>query len=454
MLSPRLARAPSIWNAAVAAPHRKPVGKRPVGAADGSVRALPLSVSELASMTIPASPIGLFLLVMNVNTTSLDIDAESTIRWTRFHFKWELGAIGGIRGIDGAVAARSRAVTLDDVARTSGVSRATASRALNGRARVAPDVRARVTMIARSLGYRPNTAARTLVSGRADIIGLVLPTGHIVNEPYEAHVLEAVAMSATEAGQGMMLWLAAGEPSAAVRQEFHTGIVDGLVISGVALGARWVEELLDGLHPCVVLGRHPERTDVCTVEIDNAGGVHRAVDHLVAGGHRRIAMIRGPEGRVDAEDREAAFRAAIESHDLTAEPQLFARGLFNAATGAEAMEHLLPHQPDAVFAANDLMAVGALQAIRAAGLRVPDDIAVVGFDDLPQAALADPPLTTVRHDIDEVCGTAMRTLLRLVDTANESPPPSRSVVDTPLVVRESTRSLNPRSDQHKRRATP
>ena len=354
------------------------------------------------------------------------------------------------------MAARSRPVTLADVARTSGVSRATASRALNGRDRVAPDVRARVTMIARSLGYQPNTAARSLVSGRADIIGLVLPTGHIVNEPYEAHVLEAVAMSATEAGQGMMLWLAAGEPSAAVRQEFRSGFVDGLVISGVALGARWVEDLLDGPHPCVVIGRHPERTDVPTVEIDNAGGVRRAVEHLVASGHQRIAMIQGPEGRIDAEDREAAFRAALDDHSIAVDPHLFARGVFNVATGAEAMQQLLPHRPDAVFASNDLMAVGALQAIQAAGLRVPDDIAVIGFDDLPQAALADPPLTTVRHDIDAVCSTAMQILLRLVD---ESPPaatpaPSRSLIDTPLVVRSSTRPITPTSDQQNRRATP
>ena len=251
------------------------------------------------------------------------------------------------------------------------MSRATASRALNGRDRVAPDVRERVTMIARSLGYRPNTAARSLVSGRADIIGLVLPTGHIVNEPYEAHVLEAVAMSATEAGQGMMLWLAAGEPSVAVRQEFHTGVVDGLVVSGVALGAPWVEDLLDGPHPCVVIGRHPHRADVATVEIDNAGGVRRAVEHLVAGGHRRIAMIQGPEGRVDADDREAAFRTALDRHDLPVESDLFARGLFNVATGAEATRRLLERRPDAVFAANDLMAIGALQAAREAGLRVP-----------------------------------------------------------------------------------
>ena len=102
-----------------------------------------------------------------------------------------------------------------------------------------------------------------------------------------------------------MLWLAAREPSAALRQELRTGVADGLLISGVAVGAQWVEDLLDGPHPCVLIGRHPGRTDVATVEIDNEGGVRRAVDHLVELGHRRIAMIRGPVGRIDADDREA-----------------------------------------------------------------------------------------------------------------------------------------------------
>jgi LacI family transcriptional regulator len=336
-------------------------------------------------------------------------------------------------------------VTLEDVARTSGVSRATASRALNGRARVAPDVRARVTMIARSLGYRPNLAARSLVSGRADIIGLVLPTGHIVDQPYEARVLEAVAEAATDAGQGVMLWLAAREPSAAVRDQFRAGVVDGLVISGVVLGAGWVEDLFDGPHPCVLLGRHPHRTDVTTVEIDNGGGVRRAIELLAAGGHRRVAMIGGPAGRVDAIDREAAFRESLHARGLPIDEQLFAPGDFNVESGHLATRRLLAHRPDAIFAANDLMAVGALQAIREAGLAVPGDVAVVGFDDLPQAQTADPPLTTVRHDIDAVCLTAVETLLRLIDaqTAADSPPVRETaVVPTPLVIRSSTRRVD------------
>ena len=178
----------------------------------------------------------------------------------------------------------------------SGVSRATASRALNGHARVSADVRTRVQMIADQLGYRPNSAARSLASGRAGVLGLVLPGGHLISAPYEAHLLEAVADAATASGQGLMLWMAATEPSQSLRDSFRTGFVDGVIISGVALGSPWVEDLLDGPHPCVLVGRHPSRADVPHIELTNEASASAAVDHLVAGGGRRIAIILGPAG--------------------------------------------------------------------------------------------------------------------------------------------------------------
>ena len=142
---------------------------------------------------------------------------------------------------------RPRAVTLDEVARRSGVSRATASRALNGRERVNPEVRARVQMIADGLGYRPNVAARSLASGRVGVLGLVIPTGHLDRSPYEALLLEAVADAATGSGRGVMLWLAQSAPAPALRDGFRAGLVDGVVISEVALStSSWVEDLFDG----------------------------------------------------------------------------------------------------------------------------------------------------------------------------------------------------------------
>lgn len=336
------------------------------------------------------------------------------------------------------MAAGRRIVTLDEVARTSGVSRATASRALNGRERVSPEVRNRVRIVANALGYRPNPAARSLASGRSGALGLVLPTVHLGQDPYEAHLVQAVAETATRYGQAVMLWLAQVEPSPEMRNEFRTGLVDGLVISGVGFGSGWIEDLIDGPHPSVLVGRHPTRTDVASVQIDNVGGTRAAVAHLVAGGSRRIAIVLGPPERTDTQDRFAGYHRALAEHGLAADADLVGHGDFTVPSGYEAMRRLLPHRPDGVFATNDLMAVGVLRALQEAGLGVPDDVAVAGFDDLPVAATTEPPLTTVKHDINLVGEAAVDVLLRLLDGADVDPP-DRIVLPAPLLIRQSTR---------------
>ena len=339
------------------------------------------------------------------------------------------------------MAPSGRIVTLDEVARTSGVSRATASRALNGRDRVSPEVRHRVRLVAKALGYRPNPAARSLASGRSGALGLVLPTVHLGEDPYEANLVTAVAEAATRYGQALMLWLAPIEPSPQMRDEFRTGLVDGLVISGVGFGSQWVEDLIDGPHPSVLVGRHPTRDNMTLVRLDDAAGGRAAVDHLVDCGCRRVAIVLGPSNRTDSDDRLAGYRQALADRGRASAPELVARGDFTLSSGYDAMVRLLPHRPDAVFAANDLMAVGALRAIQDQGLTVPDDVAVVGFDDMAIAANADPPLTTVRHDIKRVGEAAVEMLLRLLD-AGDDRPPELEVIPTPLVVRRSTRPVD------------
>jgi LacI family transcriptional regulator len=328
-------------------------------------------------------------------------------------------------------------VTLDEVARASGVSRATASRALNGRDRVNPTVRHRVHLVAKALGYRPNPAARSLASGRSGAIGLVLPTVHLGEDPYEANLVTAIAEAATRRGQALMLWLAPVEPSPSMRDQFRTGLVDGLIVSGVGFGARWVEDLIDGPHPSALIGRHPTRTEVVSVEIDNVAGARDAVTHLLAGGRRRIAIVLGPSDRTDSDDRLAGYRSALAEHGVSVDPDLVAAGDFTMASGVEAMQRLLPSRPDAVFATNDLMAVGALRVLQEAELAVPDDVAVVGFDDFAVAASAEPPLTTVRHDIRRVGEAAVEALLGLLE-GQDGGAPRRHVVPAPLVVRQST----------------
>jgi LacI family transcriptional regulator len=183
--------------------------------------------------------------------------------------------------------------------------------------------------VANALGYRPNPAARSLASGRSGALGLVIPTGHLVEDPYAAHLVEAVAEGATGHDQAIMLWLAEVEPGPVVRNEFRAGLVDGLVISGVGFGAEWIEDLIDGPHPSVLVGRHPTRTDVASIQIDNEAGAIAAVAHLIDGGSRRVAIILGPAERTDAQDREQGYRTALVEHGIEVDPELIARGDFN-----------------------------------------------------------------------------------------------------------------------------
>jgi DNA-binding LacI/PurR family transcriptional regulator len=225
-----------------------------------------------------------------------------------------------------------------------------------------------------------------------------------------------------------------------MQNEFRTGLVDGLVISGVGFGARWVEDLIDGPHPSVLIGRHPTRTDVASVQVDNTAGAREAVAHLIASGCRRVAIILGPPDRTDSHDRLAGYHQALTDHGLAPDPTLVAQGDFTMDSGYTAMQQLLPHQPDGVFAANDLMAVGALRVLQESGVRVPDDMGVAGFDDLTVATTADPPLTTIRHDIRRVGEAAVDMLLRLLDS-DEGERPESVIVPAPLVARRSTRPV-------------
>ncbi|MEL6892254.1 MAG: LacI family DNA-binding transcriptional regulator, partial [Actinomycetota bacterium] len=305
-------------------------------------------------------------------------------------------------------------VTLDDVARVSGVSRAAASRALNGRDGVRDDVRTRVRHVADSLGYRPNRAARTLASGRASVVGLIMPSEELRVDPYGASLLQAVANAADRHDEGLMLHLAASEPRRAVSAMLRDGLIDGVVVSAIALGSGWVDELLDARMPTVLLGGHVERADVHTVEVENVESTAALVAHLVDCGCRRIANIRGRTSRVDARQRFEGFRLGLERAGLELDPDLVVDGDYVRADARDVTTGLLSLRPDAIVAANDESAIGALAAIRAAGLRVPDDVAVVGFDGTAAIEGLDLELTTVQQPFEEMSDLAVRSIVQLV----------------------------------------
>jgi LacI family transcriptional regulator len=323
----------------------------------------------------------------------------------------------------------SRAATIRDVAARSGVSVATISRVFNATVPVSNDVRERVLAAARELSYVPHAAARSLSTRSTGTFGVVLPDLH---GEFFSEVIRGIDLSARRAGYHVLV-----SGSHADRAEMRAvlsalrGRVDGLIVMSPDLEPEGlVSDLPHGL-PIVLLNSVVKGWPSLT--IDNQGGARAVVRHLVALGHRRIAFVGGPLQNVDARDRRRGYRAAIRAAGL--EP-IEIDGRFTEESGYEAARAVLEITPraSAVFTANDAMAIGALSSLREAGVRVPDDVALVGFDDVPIARYLAPPLTTVSVPIAELGRSGFELLHAL--TRGERPQPEMKL-KTALVVRES-----------------
>jgi DNA-binding LacI/PurR family transcriptional regulator len=331
--------------------------------------------------------------------------------------------------------------TLEEVAALAGVSRATVSRVVNGSPKVSPAVRAQVERAVAKLGYVPNRAARSLVTRRADSVALVVSEPHtrFLSEPFFAGMVRGVSAALAETGVQLLLLIDHDLPD---RGRLERYVVGGQV-DGVLLASLHGDDPLPGILeragvPAVLVGRPAGAGPASYVDADNRGGARQAVDHLARRGRRRIAAIAGPQDMGVGQDRLHGYRDGLQAAGLTGDDDLVEAGDFTEVGGAAAMARLLarPGRPvDAVFAASDLMAAGALRALRAAGRRVPDDVAVVGFEDSAVARYAQPPLTTVRQPIEEMSRQATRLLLAKV--AGEAAG-MHLVLDVELVVRAST----------------
>ncbi|MFB9662489.1 LacI family DNA-binding transcriptional regulator [Glycomyces mayteni] len=325
--------------------------------------------------------------------------------------------------------------TLEEVAERAGVSRATVSRVVNGQTSVNEDLRRAVEAAADELGYVPHAAARSLVTHRTDSVALILPESpHRVfsDDQFFPGVIRGVATELDAAGKLLVL-MTTGSAEARQRAERYAvgGHVDGVMFASLH-DADLLPELMMRRGVPVVCNGLPQLDAPC-IDVDHLGGVRAAVDYLIAQGRRRIATIAGPLDMVAGRARLDGYRAALADADRRA---IVAVGDFTAESGQAAMRQLLADEPDldAVFVASDLMAHGALQALREAGRRVPDDVAVVGFDDIALATYSDPPLTTVRQPIAEIGRTMARTMLRVLEGHDVEP---MTILPTELVVRES-----------------
>lgn len=305
-------------------------------------------------------------------------------------------------------------VTLDVVAKKAGVSRATASRALNQRAGVADDVRDRVRMVADSLNYRPNRAAQNLAGGRTRVVGLVLGSDQLQTDRYATSLVQAIAGAADHFDEGLMLLLGSQEPGRAVQNLLRDGLVDAVVVSAVALAENWVAELLDTDLAKVLIGSHPERATLHSVDVENRDSSAQIVGHLLDSGCRRLGTVTGPLDRVDAQLRLEGFRLAHEKRGLAIDEDLIAVGDFRLPSGYTNGGSLLRSGVDGIFAANDDMARGVIAAINEQGMGCPENVSVAGFDGIAAAEMSAVELTTVVQPFDEVAMTAMRSLVDLL----------------------------------------
>jgi DNA-binding LacI/PurR family transcriptional regulator len=327
--------------------------------------------------------------------------------------------------------------TLESVATRAGVSRATASRVVNGSPTVAPHIREAVLRAVADLGYVPNQAARSLVTQRTNSVALVLTesAGRVFSDdPFFPSIVQGASQVLDAAGKQLVLMMVnSGASHERVEQFTLGGHVDGVMVASLH-GADPLPGTLARMGiPVVVNGRPIGRTTVPYVDVANEAGARLAVRHLLTTGRRRIATIAGPQDMVGGIDRLNGYRAELQGSDRRS---IIAVGDFTRESGIAAMRQLLADDPalDAVFAASDLMAAGALRALRQAGRRVPDDVAVIGFDDNEIARYTEPPLTTIRQPIADIGRTMARQLLSLA--AGETVEPA-TVLPTELVVRET-----------------
>ncbi|WP_328911805.1 MULTISPECIES: LacI family DNA-binding transcriptional regulator [unclassified Streptomyces] len=337
--------------------------------------------------------------------------------------------------------------TLEAVAARAGVSRATASRVVNGGAGVRGPLVERVRQAVDELGYVPNQAARTLVTRRNDAIAVVVaePETRFFTDPFFARQVRGISKELTAHDNQLVLLLTdAVADYERVGRYLSGGHVDGALIFSLHTDDSLTVLAKEAGVPIVIGGRPTWREQTLGrrtlyVDCDNRGGARDAVRHLLARGRRRIAHITGPLDQPASVDRLDGFRDVLPDTD----PGLIAEGDFTPDGGARAMTELLERSPDldGVFAASDVMASGALRVLRVRGRRVPDDVAVVGFDDMVSVAeWTDPPLTTVRQDIEEMGRLMARLLLRTLEPPADAlgvPALSSIVTPTRLVVRAS-----------------
>jgi LacI family transcriptional regulator len=330
-----------------------------------------------------------------------------------------------------------RRVTITDVARTAGVSVATVSKVVNGRYGVAAATAERVREVIDQLGYSSSLVARSLRSTRTGVIGILVADF----EPFSSEVLKGLSAQAAGSGYELLAW--SGYSGHAGREGWEKRSLNqlaGTLIDGAVVVTPTVVDADAGI-PVVAVDPHTGPSGLPMIDSDNFHGALAATQHLIDLGHERIGFLAGRPGLQSAEERERGYRTALEQAQIPFDPELIRVGGYREETAEGAARELLSieDRPTAVFAANDITAIRTIQVANELGLRVPEDLSVVGFDNVPESILVDPPLTTIAQNLHQMGAEAFRLLLTLL--AGEEPGETHVRLNTELIERRSTQRL-------------
>jgi LacI family transcriptional regulator len=328
-------------------------------------------------------------------------------------------------------------VTINDVARTAGVSVATVSKVINGRYGVAVRTSERVQQVIDDLGYESSLVARSLRSHRTNVIGILVAEF----EPFSTEILKGTSQAITETGYELLAYSGGGRAGTTVGWERkYLSRLSGTLIDGAILVTPTVVEPGASV-PVVAIDPHTGPAGMPTVDSDNFAGASTATRHLLGLGHRRIGFLGGRPDLESSRQREDGYRSALAGAGIEADPLLMRVGGYRRASSVEPARELLTmaDRPTAIFAANDLSALGVMDAAAELGLTIPGDVSLVGFDNIPESAMTTPPLTTVNQPIQQMGSAAVDLLIHLMDGSGDRDTHVR--LPTALVERASTRAL-------------
>ncbi len=336
----------------------------------------------------------------------------------------------------------SRRVTSIEVARRAGVSQSTVSRAFSDNGNVAPETLAQILKVARKLGYRPNAIARSLITKRTSIVGIVMAQ---ITSPFYPYVLELFTQRLHEVGRRVLLFTTGPhEEVDDILPQVLEYQVDGLVITSATLSSAMVNECVRHGTPVVLFNRYVQGANASAVCCDNYAGGRQVADLLLDAGHRRLAYITGRQNTSTNLDREKGFGDCLRERGVTT--WLREPGCYTYESGFEAARRLLQRAdpPDAIFGANDITAMGAIDAARELGARIPDELSIIGFDDIPAADWSAYALTTIRQPVKAMIEQSIELLLERVESPDLKP--VVKFIPGELVKRGSARLAEPTND--------